>query len=562
MSSLLDTAPGAIQASGEGCAVSAGAEVASADAADSARHALPARGRRDVVRDPGCASPAGDTIPARDLEHERLGMLALAMGAAAEAGDYATLRDDALLSVAGVLAQEAAIVAAQQAMVAGELARRSRPELGVAGLARSRGHRTAVELVRVATGMPVRQATTAVEVGVMLVAADEAAEPWLAAVGDAVVRQGLPVEKASAIRRGLGSPSEGAGEMLLAGAAARLLAEAPTTDADRLLARARELRDELDEGGVRERHRREQRSFRLYRQPDGMTRAHWLMDPETAAIVTDVVDRATSPKLGGPRFVDARRAEQAAQVAADPRTPEQLASDVLVDLLRAGHAADPGLLVGVGAPAVRVLVTRDDLAAGRGVVAIEGQSAPVSVATAERIACGAGVQEVGFDDRGRPLDVGRTQRLFTPRQRLALAARDGGCRFPGCERPPSWTEAHHVRHWLRDRGGTDIGNGILLCRHHHLLVHDAGWEIRERPGPPGGTARDRAVRDDTARNNAVCDNSPRDNSQREDPPRGDAAPDSGVVFEFIPPPSLDSARTPRVSPSRSSAYRRLLASGA
>ena len=48
---------------------------------------------------------------------------------------------------------------------------------------------------------------------------------------------------------------------------------------------------------------------------------------------------------------------------------------------------------------------------------------------------------------------------------------------PGCDRPPSWTEAHHVKHWARDGGKTDIANGILLCRYHHLLFHNNGWEI-------------------------------------------------------------------------------------
>ena len=163
-------------------------------------------------------------------------------------------------------------------------------------------------------------------------------------------------EKATAIRRGLGAPGAGMDAGALAVAVGSLLDEAGVLDADRLYARARELRDELDVAGVveRERRRREQRSFRLHRQSDGMTRAVWLMDPETAAIVTDVVDRATSPKLGGPRFVRSDEAERAARIEQDPRTAEQYASDVLVELLRLGHTADPHLLGGDEPPAVRV----------------------------------------------------------------------------------------------------------------------------------------------------------------------------------------------------------------
>ena len=77
------------------------------------------------------------------------------------------------------------------------------------------------------------------------------------------------------------------------------------------------------------------------------------------------------------------------------------------------------------------------------------------------------------------LRLGRSQRLFSAQQRIALAARDGGCRFPGCDRPPSFTEAHHITPWSRG-GRTDVNDGILLCRHHHLLVHNNGWEIRRR----------------------------------------------------------------------------------
>ena len=83
--------------------------------------------------------------------------------------------------------------------------------------------------------------------------------------------------------------------------------------------------------------------------------------------------------------------------------------------------------------------------------------------------------------------LGRETRLYTRRQRVALAARDGGCRFPGCDRPPSWTEAHHIIPWS-EGGATDLSHGVLLCRHHHLLLHNNDWRFERRRGEPGGPA--------------------------------------------------------------------------
>jgi Domain of unknown function (DUF222)/HNH endonuclease len=80
----------------------------------------------------------------------------------------------------------------------------------------------------------------------------------------------------------------------------------------------------------------------------------------------------------------------------------------------------------------------------------------------------------------QPLDLGRTTRVVTPSQRLALAVRDGGCVFPGCDRPLAWTEAHHLVHWL-DGGPTDLANLALLCRAHHRAVHEGGWRLVREP---------------------------------------------------------------------------------
>jgi HNH endonuclease len=79
-----------------------------------------------------------------------------------------------------------------------------------------------------------------------------------------------------------------------------------------------------------------------------------------------------------------------------------------------------------------------------------------------------------------PLDVGRASRVVHPAQRTALAVRDGGCVFPGCDRPLEWCEAHHLLHWL-DGGPTDLANLALLCRAHHRAVHEGGWRLIRGP---------------------------------------------------------------------------------
>ncbi|AXK77447.1 HNH endonuclease [Mycolicibacterium neoaurum] len=105
-----------------------------------------------------------------------------------------------------------------------------------------------------------------------------------------------------------------------------------------------------------------------------------------------------------------------------------------------------------------------------------GFGGPVSRATAELIGCDATLTSVIVDHTGVPLDVGRAQRLFTPAIRKALAVRDGGCAHPGCGRPVSWCDAHHIHPWS-DGGTTSVDNGVLLCRLHHTLIHHGGWQV-------------------------------------------------------------------------------------
>ena len=97
--------------------------------------------------------------------------------------------------------------------------------------------------------------------------------------------------------------------------------------------------------------------------------------------------------------------------------------------------------------------------------------------TARRIACDAGV--VTLDMRAAiPLNIGRKTRTIPPSLRRALAARDRGCRFPGCDRC-RFVDAHHIRHWA-SCGETALDNVLLLCRHHHRLLHEGGYTVERQ----------------------------------------------------------------------------------
>jgi hypothetical protein len=428
------------------------------------------------------------------------------------------LTDEQLISAQRRIAEHRRLLDASAAVLAAEIDHRSRRELGHSGLAQSRGARNAGELIQHVTGLSSVDARSLVRVGTLMTqhpAAHAAAEqlgsdqpgaaspdgalpdgalpdgvaaatatgqlaaPWLASVAAGVAAGELSIAAAEAIRTGLGQPDDRVGAGALADAATALVREAREVTLERLAANARARRDELDEAGValREQERRERRFLHVIPRADGMTRIIGLLDPESAAIIGGAIDAITAPRRGGPRFLDAKEAARAAAIENDPRTTPQLALDGLVELVRVATLADRGRVLGARRVGVRVHVAEADLRRGAGAARIEGQTDPVSIATAERIACDNGVLPIAIAFDGRPLDVGRTKRTFTPRQRVALAARDGGCIIGKCEHPPEWCEAHHIDEWMRDGGKTDLADGVLLCRRHHMMLHNLGYRI-------------------------------------------------------------------------------------
>lgn len=430
------------------------------------------------------------------------------------------LSDEVLLADQRALAAAARLVEVAAAALAAEVAHRSRRELGYQGLAQRRGARSPEALVQQVTGGSLVSARRLVRVGTLVAGLDagldapESAEPWLAPVLRAASLGALSAEAVEVIRVGLGSPTESVSADALAEAARTLADEATTATVDRLARRARELRDDLDFAGValREQQLRERRFLRLVPQWDGMTRVTGLLDPESAAIIGGAIDAATSPRRGGPRFVDPESAAAAEALLADERTTEQIALDALVELVDAALRSPDTSRIGARRPDVRVLVTQRDLDRRSGIGYLEGQSATVSIDTVERIACDGGLTPILFNDHGQALNLGRSQRLHNQKQRIAIATRDGGCIVPDCERPPAWTEVHHITEFSRG-GRTDVADGVLLCRHHHMLVHNNRWRI-----------------------------------DRE-----------GDVYWLVPPPEVDPLRTPIMLLTKSAAMRRMLA---
>ncbi|WP_341267764.1 HNH endonuclease signature motif containing protein [Gordonia malaquae] len=158
----------------------------------------------------------------------------------------------------------------------------------------------------------------------------------------------------------------------------------------------------------------------------------------------------------------------------DPRSARQRRADALGQIIRTYLSGSDRPTSGGVLPHASIVIPASGVP-GDGVARL-GFTGPVSPATVALSLCTSAVTRITVDGEGVPLDVGREQRLMTPGIRKALAARDCGCAFPGCGRPVTWTDAHHCTPWS-EGGATSLGNGVLLCRMHHTLIHQSGWEV-------------------------------------------------------------------------------------
>ncbi|GAB3622612.1 HNH endonuclease signature motif containing protein [Mariniluteicoccus endophyticus] len=158
-------------------------------------------------------------------------------------------------------------------------------------------------------------------------------------------------------------------------------------------------------------------------------------------------------------------------------------ADALVEIAQAYADACRTPALAADRPRINLTVPMAVLTGRDRPVELAGES--LSSTEVRRLACDADLVTMVVDALGNPVHVARQKRLFTDEIRAALIARDGGCVFPGCERPPRATHGHHIVPWVAG-GPTTLDNGVLLCPHHHALVepdphrpdNPDRWEVR------------------------------------------------------------------------------------
>jgi len=437
--------------------------------------------------------------------------------------DIAILDDASVIAGLGLVREHRLALQAYELALSAQVARRSDHTLGYDGLARWNGSATPAVFIQSLPGSSIEDATRLARLGQTMVDAEDTAETPRAPVARAALDGGISVAAADAIRKGLGDPDAAVTAAQIAVAAQELIARASVMTPEALLKAARRARNDLDLDAIErgEKHRASIRYARVWRK-DGMCGGSWALPDEDGGLeVYNTFKLLVAKKTGGPRFADVTRETPLAGVQSDPapddagenaaldpatvledeRSLDQVMADGFAQIFHNGITADPTVVPGAGRAAVRVIVPQQVLeqcdsccnpdtapigSAATGSAILEESLSAITLAKLGEYLCEGGTVTIGFDHHGNPLDVGREQRLYTRAQRTALGVRDGGCRFPGCDKPPSWCEAHHIHYWARDQGPTTIDNGILLCRYHHMLMHHNGWEIIRDTGQIDG----------------------------------------------------------------------------
>ncbi len=345
---------------------------------------------------------------------------------------------------------------------------------GTAGEMGARDTRTLLrEILRLSPHQAKARAKQAVDLGPRTSITGQPRPPLFPAVAAAQAAGDISIEHAKVITDAVDALPAAAQAEHAAAVEQRLVVEAQRFDPVQLATLARRISAHLDPDGVltADADHQRRRSATLHANHDGSGELCAHLSPAALAVWQAVLDplAAPAPTADG----------------SDLRSPAQRRHDALLDagqrLLRSGALPAAG---GVPATVIITMTLRElETRAGFAATAHGGL---LTIDDALQLADQAHAIPTVLNNTGAVLAYGRTRRLASPSQRLALTARDRGCSFPCCDVPASWCEAHHVIPWANG-GRTDLTNLTLLCGYHHREFQQRGWTITMQDGLPWWT---------------------------------------------------------------------------
>ena len=244
----------------------------------------------------------------------------------------------------------------------------------------------------------------------------------------------------------------------------RLLQAALTMDPGQFTTVAKNFEHRVDAAGAlaEANHAYQRRYFHMGEPQDGLMRLDGMLDAEGGATLRTALQAFMKP------------------VKDDPRSYGQRNADALVELGRQGTGSKRD---GAGPrPQLIIRASLDTLAGIKGAPAgeLEG-GGTVPAETVQRIACDSAVSRITGQGELEH-ELSHASRTLPASTRRALEARDRHCVFPGCTRPLSWCDGHHLVWWTRG-GATALPNLAMLCRPHHRMVHEENWRlVRQKDG--------------------------------------------------------------------------------
>jgi hypothetical protein len=342
------------------------------------------------------------------------------------------------------------------------------------GLAGSRAYASPAALARdvlnVAPGEAKARVDAAAVLGARQFPGGPVLPPQFPTTAAAVAEGAISARHAAVITRAVGELPDEVVDELGGWVEQHLLEHAGSLDPVQLARYARGLVDRLDQDGQYQEldYQQRRRELRIFDRPDGSCRIEGSCTAEAAEHLRVFFDACAKP-VRGP------------DGSPDPRSAGQRRHDALLELVQMAMRTDQ--LPNAGGMTATIVLTMDAEAFATGVgTATTGHGYAVPADVAKRWAePEARMIAVLLRDAKRVEAYSSTQRCFSEQQRLVLTARDKGCTFPGCDRPPGWTQAHHVIEYAAG-GQTRVDNGTLLCGHHHRSFEAAGWAVHIRDG--------------------------------------------------------------------------------